>query len=364
MLTRRNSIGSCLILLIGIPTLNAASTPHGEDDDGATHNLHHERAEAEQNDLRRPVHTYSIVARDPETGQMGVAVQSHYFSVGPIVPWAEPGVGAVATQSLVRVSYGPNGLSLMRMGMSARQALDSLIAVDDASDVRQVAMVDREGRIAVHTGNKCIASAGHDTGDQFSVQANLMVDDSVVPAMKRGYETATGDLADRMIAALEAAQKAGGDIRGRQSAALLIVSGEPTDHPWEGRLFNLRVEDHPTPVIELKRLVRLQRAYRYTDQGDELVAEERFDEAMIAYGKAAELAPEIVELTFWQAVTLFKVGRESEALPLFRSVFSREPIWVELVPRLTPLGLLPDDAAALERITSQARAGSGARGKK
>lgn len=358
MLNRRNSIGACAVLLIVGPTLHAASTSHCPEHGAAAHDVHGERAESTQNNLRRPVHTYSIVARDPETGQMGVAVQSHYFSVGPIVPWADPGVGAVATQSLVRVSYGPNGLSLMRMGMSARQALDSLIAVDDASDVRQVAMIDRQGRVAVHTGDKCIAAAGHETGEQFSVQANLMVDDSVVPAMKRGYETATGDLADRLIAALEAAQKAGGDIRGRQSAALIIVSGERTDHPWEGRLFNLRVEDHPTPVVELKRLVRLQRAYRYTDQGDELVAEERFDEAMIAYAKAAELAPEIVELVFWQAVTLFKVGRESEALPLFRSVFAREPIWVDLVPRLTPLGLLPDDAAALERITSQARGGA------
>ncbi|NOT01598.1 MAG: DUF1028 domain-containing protein [Phycisphaerales bacterium] len=300
------------------------------------------------------VHTFSIVARDPATGQLGVAVQSHWFSVGPIVPWAEAGVGAVATQSMVKVSYGPLGLKRMRDGQAAPDALAALLAEDDGRDVRQVAMIDAQGRVNVHTGVKCIASAGHHVGDGYSVQANLMHNDRVVPAMRQAYETATGELADRMLAALEAAQAAGGDIRGQQSAAIVVVSGEKTDEPWQGRLMELRVEDHLRPVAELKRLVRLHRAYEHSNRGDELVEKKQFDDALQAYAKAAELAPEIVELKFWQAVTLFSAHREDEAAKLFREVFTKEPVWVEVVPRVVPLGLLPDDAAVLKRVTDLA----------
>lgn len=311
------------------------------------------RAEA-ADPKERLVHTFSIVARDAETGRMGVAVQSHWFSVGPIVPWAEAGVGAVATQSLVKISYGPGGLALMRESLSPDQALSALLANDEGREVRQVAMIDARGRVAAHTGTKCIAAAGHYVGDSFSVQANLMLNDGIVPAMRRAYETTRGDLADRMLAALEAAQAAGGDIRGRQSAAMIIVSGERQPSPWEGRVLELRIEDHKTPVKELKRLVRLHRAYEHSNRGDELVEKEKFDEAMIEYAKAAELAPEIVELRFWQAVTLFGGGREKEGLDLFKQVFAEEPIWVDVVPRVVPLGLLPDDEAVLKRITSLA----------
>jgi uncharacterized Ntn-hydrolase superfamily protein len=300
------------------------------------------------------VHTFSIVARDPETGQLGVAVQSHWFSVGPIVPWAEPGVGAVATQSLVKVSYGPEGLRLMREGMSPSEALNKLLAEDEGRNVRQVAMIDARGRVAVHTGGKCIKAAGHATGDNFSVQANLMLNDDVVPAMKKAYGSARGDLADRMVATLEAAQTAGGDIRGKQSAAILIVSGERQEKPWEGRLFDLRVEDHPTPIKELKRLVRLQRAYDHSNRGDELVEKGEFDKALKEYAAAARIAPDIVELQFWQAVTLHSAGRVEEAHRLFKQVFEKEPIWVNVVPRLVPLGLLPDDPEVLKNITDLA----------
>lgn len=300
------------------------------------------------------VHTYSVVARDPATGQLGVAVQSHWFSVGPIVPWAEAGVGAVATQSMVKVSYGPLGLKRMRDGQSAPDALTALLAEDDGRDVRQVAMIDAQGRVNAHTGAKCIASAGHHVGDNYSVQANLMHNDRVVPAMRQAYESATGDLAERMMAALEAAQSAGGDIRGQQSAAIVIVSGEKAAEPWQGRLMELRVEDHPRPVAELKRLVRLHRAYEFSNRGDEFVEKRQFEDALNAYAKAAELAPEIVELKFWQAVTLFSAHREDEAAQLFREVFAQEPVWVDVVPRVVPLGLLPDDPAVLKRITDLA----------
>ena len=311
-------------------------------------------AERSANGREPLVHTYSIVARDSETGQMGVAVQSHWFSVGPIVPWARAGVGAIATQSLVKVSYGPEGLALMADGMSAADALQKLVEADDGRDVRQVAMLDASGRVAVHTGAKCIAAAGHETGDGFSVQANLMLNDAVVPAMRKSFENATGDLADRMMAAMEAAQTAGGDIRGKQSAAILIVSAERQEADWKGRLFDLRVEDHPDPVRELKRLVRLQRAYHRSNRGDEFVEKGEIENALDEYAAAARIAPEIVELQFWQAVTLFGAGREQEALDLFKRVFAREPIWADVVPRVVPLGLLPDDPDVIERITSLA----------
>jgi uncharacterized Ntn-hydrolase superfamily protein len=295
-------------------------------------------------------HTYSIVARDPVTGNFGVAVQSHWFQVGAGVPWAEAGVGAVATQSFVRVDYGPLGLTLMRSGRSAEEALQSLLATDAQRDVRQVAMVDRHGAVSAWTGPKCIQAAGHATGKGYSVQANLMDRPSVWPAMAKAYESATGDFADRLLAALDAAQREGGDIRGRQSAALVIVRGESTGKPWEDRLVDLRVDDQAEPLIELRRLVNLHRAYDEMNRGDEAAAKEQWDTAVGHYTAATRLAPEIAELPFWQAVTLFMAGQEDKALPIFRDVFAREERWRRLVPRLPASGLLPSDPKKIERI--------------
>ena len=299
-------------------------------------------------------HTYSIVARDPATGEMGVAVQSHYFSVGPIVPWAEAGVGAVATQSLVLVDYGPRGLDLMRAGMTAQQALDSLIRADPNPDVRQVAMVDAHGNVASHTGPKCIPDAGHHAGNQYSAQANLMSNDRIWPAMSAAFEKAQGDLAERMLQALEAAEKAGGDIRGKQSAAILIVRAQSTGKPWADRIMDLRVEDSDDPLRELRRLVRLRRAYNLEDQGDNFIAEKKPDEALKAYEQASKLAPDVTELKFWAAVSMYTNGREGEALKLFRVVFAHETRWVDLVPRLARVGLFPDDPKKIEEVQRQA----------
>ncbi len=309
--------------------------------------------------FQRPVATYSIVARDPKTGEMGVAVQSHWFSVGPIVPWAEAGVGAVATQSLVDPAYGPLGLELMRTGRTAAEALRSLLAGDEGRAVRQVAMIDTVGRVATHTGDRCIAAAGHvtDTENQFSVQANLMLGEEVWPAMAKAYREATGDLADRMLAALEAAQSVGGDIRGKQSAAIVIVAAESTGKPWVDRTFDLRIEDHPHPVQELKRLVQLQRAYLHMNAGDAAMEEADFETASREYAAAETLAPDIVEIPFWHAVTLASSGEVEKSLPIFKRVFAREPIWAELVPRLVRSELLPDDPELIEKILSQSPAG-------
>ena len=298
--------------------------------------------------------TYSIVARDPVTGDFGVAVQSHWFQVGPIVPWAEAGVGAVATQSFVLPDYGPKGLQLMKEGKPAREALDLLLSQDPQQEVRQVAMVDAQGRVATWTGPKCIAAAGHQTGPGFSVQANLMDKATVWPAMARAFESAKGDLAERMLAALEAAEAEGGDIRGRQSAALIVVRAKSTGQPWRDRLVDLRVDDHAQPVAELRRLLSLHRAYEEMNAGDEAVAKDEISKALQHYTRAAKLAPEIAELPFWQAVTLFVEGQEEKALPLFKEVFAREERWVRLVPRLPAAGLLPEDPKKIEKILSVA----------
>jgi uncharacterized Ntn-hydrolase superfamily protein len=300
----------------------------------------------------RPVATYSIVARDAATGELGVAVQSHWFSVGSIVSWAEAGVGAVATQSFVDPSYGPLALNLLRAGRSAPEALAGLLAADTGRDVRQVAIVDASGRVAAHTGSRCIAAAGHVTGDGFSVQANLMDKEKVWPAMHDAFAKAQGDLADRLLAALDAAQGAGGDIRGKQSAALLVVRGTATGRSWVDRRFDLRIEDDPEPLAEMRRLLRLARAYEHSNHGDELATLQRWDEAGREYAAAAALAPEIAELPFWHAAALATAGRLNEARPLFAAVFAREPRWRELVPRLPAAGLLPDDRELIAKIVA------------
>jgi uncharacterized Ntn-hydrolase superfamily protein len=312
----------------------------------------------------RPVHTFSIVARDPVTGEMGVAVQSHWFSVGSNVVWAEAGVGAVATQSFIDPSYGRNGLDLMRGGTSAAEALKTLLAKDEGRDVRQVAMIDARGRVAAHTGAKCIEAAGDHTGANYSVQANLMSNATVWPAMARAFESARGDLAERMLAALDAAQAAGGDIRGRQSAAIVIVRAESTGKPWADRLFDLRVDDHPEPLKELRRLVRLQRAYNHMNAGDAAVERKDNEGALREYGAAEALVPDNVEMVYWHAVALANMNRVGEALPLFRRVFAADPNWRTLTPRLVKSGILPDDKRLIDRIISVGRPAIGRGGRR
>jgi uncharacterized Ntn-hydrolase superfamily protein len=299
-----------------------------------------------------PVSTYSIVARDAATGEIGVAVQSHWFSVGSSVTWAEAGVGAVATQSFIDPSYGPLGLALMRAGKSAPEALAALLAGDAERDVRQVAMVDAQGRVAAHTGSKCIAAAGNAGGAAFSAQANMMGNDKVWPAMKRAFEQATGDLADRLLTALDAAEAAGGDIRGKQSAALLVVRPASTGRPWADKRFDLRIEDHPTPLPELRRLLTLARAYERMNRGDELASTGKLVEANVEYTAAAAIAPQVVELPFWAAVTLAGNGKLAEARPIFAQVFAKEPRWRELVLRLPAAGLLPNDPKLVQEIVA------------
>ena len=307
-------------------------------------------AESERTPL---VHTYSIVARDPITGDMGVAVQSHWFSVGTVVTWGEAGVGVVATQAFANVSFGPRGLQLLKQGMGAKLALDNLIASDEAREMRQLAIVDAKGGVATYTGRKCIPSAGHVIGADHSVQANLMINDRVWPAMDRAFRSAEGALSERMLLALEAGEATGGDIRGRQSAALLVVRGKSTGNSWEDRLVDLRVDDSAEPLAELRRLLDVHQAYEQMNQGDVALEKGDMAQAKENYSSAERLFPENEEMRFWHAVTLASNGLLEESLPLFKDVFRKNENWRVLAKRLVPNGQLLVDEAGLSRIQMQ-----------
>lgn len=300
----------------------------------------------------RPVSTYSIVARDATSGQLGVAVQSHWFSVGSLVSWAEPGVGAVATQSFVDPNYGPLGLQLMRAGKSASEALAALLAIDENANVRQVGMIDANGVVANHTGQMSIDAHCDSAGEGFTVQANLMGQATVCDAMVEAYTKAEGDLAERLMLALEAAEAEGGDIRGKQSAAILVVNGDRSLPPWGGRVIDLRVEDHADPLLEMRRLLTLARAYNLMNEGDGYMADGDVEAAVAAYSAAEAIAPDSHEMIFWHAATLAGAGRVDESLPLFEKAFAMWPQWRELVTRLPASGLLPDDPEVIAKILS------------
>ncbi len=331
---------------------------------------------------RRPVHTFSIVARDSQTGELGVAVQSHWFAVGPTVPWAEAGVGAVATQSFADPSYGKLGLDLMRAGRSAPDALRGLLNADKSCEVRQVAMIDINGKVASFSGAKNISPAGGTIpggkstqfncgaaggtlieGRDFSTQANLMSNDKIWPAMAKAFQETKGDLAERLLIALEAAQTAGGDTRGRQSAALIVVNAKSTGRSWHDKSFDLRVDDSPEPVKELRKLVLLQRAYNHMNAGDEAVEHHDNETALREYAMAEETTSKaenvepsrLAEMRFWHAVALVNMKRVDESLPIFKGVFAgtNGANWRELTARLPKSSLLPDDATLIKKIQSQ-----------
>ena len=297
-----------------------------------------------------PVSTYSIVAYDERTGQFGVAVQSHWFSVGALVPWARAGVGAVATQSFVKVEYGPDGIALMESGKSAKEALNQLISKDSGQAVRQVAMIDNKGSVAAHTGENCIYAAGHKIGKNYSVQANLMEKETVWDAMAFAFENAEGSFATRMMESLEAAENEGGDIRGKQSAAMLIVTGQPTGLPWEDIVMDIRVDDSRYPLKELKRLIRIHTAYQHANKGDHYLEINEVEKALVEYGLASELYPENPELPYWSAVTMVGLGKLDKALPIFSKVFKKEPRLKTMTPRIVDAGLLPKEEYILKLI--------------
>ncbi len=284
--------------------------------------------------LPRWVSTFSIVARDPKTGELGVAVQSHYFSVGSAVPWAKYGVGAVATQSFVELGYGPRGLRLMGRGVPPAKALRQLTAADPKREVRQVAFLDARGRVAAWTGAECISHAGHVTGRNYSAQGNLLASSKVWGAMGAAFERARGSLAERLVAALEAGQRAGGDARGMQSAALLIVGKPEPGKPWTERKTDLRVEDHPEPIRELRRLVTLQRAYAFGDRAEQAAVDGDARKAETEYARAVRMAADNDELLFWRGAMRMRLGRTEAAVRDVREAVRMNPRWLALLPRL------------------------------
>ena len=286
-------------------------------------------------------HTYSIVAKDANTGEMAVGVQSHWFSVGTLVSWGKSGVGVVATQSFVNPSYGPKGIELMENGVSAEEALKNLTDKDEGRDFRQAAMLDVNGSVNAFTGEKCIESAGHFVGENFSVQANMMLNDEVIPAMKKAFQDNSNlPLAERIIKVFEAAESVGGDIRGKQSAALIVVGAKKTSNVWEDKKIDLRVDDSSNPIKEIKRLLKVHRAYDHMNKGDLAIEENDMDKALSEYGKAQVLFPENHEMSFWKAIALLNNGKKEAARPILKKVFKENPNWKKLIYRLPKSGLI------------------------
>ena len=282
--------------------------------------------------------TFSIIARDPLTGAFGMACETHFFAVGRLVGWLEPGVGAVATQAFVNVGFGPRGLELLRSGMSPRSVVSSLIDSDESPEVRQLAVVGPDGDVANYTGANCVASAGALSGEQVSVQGNMLASHDVYASMLRAYEDAADlPFASRLLAALRAGEDAGGDARGSQSAVLKIVSGKRGGNVWEETLLDLRVDDHPDPVTEITRLAELSGAFDRL--GDVMfaprlmigeysaVTPEELGGALAALDSAREVLGDNLEASFWKAVLLARAGRHSESAELFAEVFAQQPHW-------------------------------------
>lgn len=295
-------------------------------------------------------HTFSIVAFDSSTGEMGVAVQSHWFSVGTIVSWGEAGVGVIATQSFVNPSFGPRGLALLKQGLTANQVLELLIETDEGRDVRQLAILDSKGNVAAYTGKKCIDDAGHIIGKNYSVQANMMLNNRVWKAMSETFESSTGSLEERLMLALEAAQETGGDIRGKQSAALLVVKPNSTGQVWLDRKVDIRVDDNPEPLKELRRILKVHLAYDHMNKGDLAVEQGNMELAMKEYSTAEDMFPDNEEMKYWHAVTLANIGKVEDALSLFKEVFSKNKNWKVLTPRLIKSELLNVSEDNLNKI--------------
>jgi uncharacterized Ntn-hydrolase superfamily protein len=298
-------------------------------------------------------HTYSIIAKDSATGNMAVAVQSHWFSVGTVVAWGQSGVGVVATQSFVNKSFGIRGLALLKNGLTAQQALDSLLATDEAKEVRQVAIIDTMGNIANFTGSKCIDFAGQLKGKTYSVQSNMMLTNKVNQAMATAYENnAKLPFAERILKSLDAAQKVGGDIRGMQSAAIIVVAAKPNNTPWDDKIIDLRVDDSEKPLEELNRLYKVHLAYEHMNKGDLYIEKNDMPNAMKEYKAAQQLFPKNEEMQYWQAITLANNKDIVGAKAILKKVYAKNKNWLELTKRLPKVGLLNVDQNEFKLLTT------------
>ncbi|MEJ5167364.1 MAG: DUF1028 domain-containing protein [Thermoanaerobaculia bacterium] len=284
--------------------------------------------------------TYSIVAWDGE--EMGVAVQSHWFSVGSVVGWAEAGVGVVATQSFVNPSYGYMGIEMMKKGFSAEETLKALLAIDEGRDVRQVAILDKYGKVSSFTGKNCIKYASHLTGEGFSVQANIMRQEGVPEAMAEAFRKTKGTLAERMIEALKAAEEKGGDLRGKQSASIKIVKVKAGDNPFQNVVLDLRVEDSEEPIKELERLYKIQKAYSLMDKEDIALSKKDIKNALKFYSEALNLYRND-EIVFWVGLSFYLAGEREEGKKMLKPLVLEKKDWMELLRRLVPQGMIKEE---------------------
>jgi uncharacterized Ntn-hydrolase superfamily protein len=285
--------------------------------------------------------TYSIVARDAATGQLGVAAQSCYFALGSVLPWARAGVGAVATQSMVDPGYGPRCLDLLAADIPSDEALAQVRAADEGREVRQVGLVNALGDVASFTGSQCIDHVGHARGDGYTAQANMMAGPGVCEAMAAAFESATGTLATRLVVALFAAETKGGDARGQMSAALIVVEGERHDHPWEGVLTDVRVDHHPDPLPELARLVDVAEAYHLCDVAEESLVLGDTAGALAGAEAGLALLPGEGNLLLSYIGALLGVGRVEEAAVEVQKLVAERPAWEGILRAITDRGLVP-----------------------
>jgi uncharacterized Ntn-hydrolase superfamily protein len=290
--------------------------------------------------------TYSIVARDPKSGELGIAVQSRYFAAGRLVPGIEAGVGVIASQASANASFPSEGLRLLRSGFAAQEVLQQLIGSDGGAALRQVAVLDRQGNVAVHTGASCVAAAGHRIGVQCSAQANMMVQPTVWPAMLDAYERGAGDLAERLLQAMQAAEREGGDLRGRQAAALIVVAGEPSSPPRP--LIDLRVDDHADPVAEIKRQLAYSRAHQRAGLALDRVAADDFNGALAELDICCAAYPQEPDFLTRRALVLLALGRTREARATMERACAIDRGWADYVVRLADAGILriPRDRVA------------------
>jgi uncharacterized Ntn-hydrolase superfamily protein len=295
--------------------------------------------------------TYSIIGRDPETGELGIAVQSRWFHAGQDLAWVEPGVGAVCTQAFTEPSYGLRGLELLREGRTPEDALQHLTAADDGRDVRQVAIVDGEGHFAQHTGARCVPAAGHTTGSDCCAQGNMLASATCWNSMVEAFGATEGTLVDRLLAALEAAEREGGDARGRQAARVLVRRGQGTGTPWQDRVIDLQVVDHPEPIGELRRLVDVKHAYDHLGRAFELMGRNEVDAAVEEVDAAAALAPADDQIMFWRATLLLGTGRTDEASTAYRDAVRAHPGWPDFLHSCVEAGLVPAQVLALAAAT-------------
>jgi uncharacterized Ntn-hydrolase superfamily protein len=302
--------------------------------------------------------TYSIVARDPATGELGIALQSCYFAAGRVVPWISAGVGVIASQSFANPVYGYETLRLLRSGLEPQAILDTLLSQDPGAAMRQVAILDVQGRIAVHTGAGCVAAAGHAIGAHCCAQANMMAQDTVWQAMVHAFETTGGQLADRLLAAMEAAEHAGGDLRGKQAAALIVVTGQPSGVAELDRLVDLRVDDHPDPVGEIQRLLYYARAHQRANQAIDKVFANDLPGALVDLDVCCSAYPNEPEFLFRRGLVLLALGRVEEAREVLQQAHTIHAGWSELLLRFAESGVIPVARAMLEPLVASLSSGT------